>query len=299
MNRCVQSLGALALALAAAGCSPDASYVPEPTQLEHRLRALKTTYYEYEPLDLVLVTTNPTARPRTLGLQERGGTIVLHELRDNDQASWRPIPIEQDVVPQQVMPGETVDLLLSDPTGRVRLTRPGTWALSYRFFQQTGAREKLIFATADLHLQCVAQPLNLPAGTPEDVADAIKALAAAPAHVYASQYPSWTKVNSNEAMDRLRAMGDRAAPALLANLDHYRIRPAVIQLLADLRYAPAVPRLLERLKMNEGTQDRLILTALAAITGLPRGLEYYTYWDRPETKEDALAAYRAWTGQRR
>ena len=89
-------------------------------------------------------------------------------------------------------------------------------------------------------------------------------------------------------------MGDRAAPALLANLNHYRIRPAVIQLLADLKYAPAVAPLISLLRMNEGTQDRLILSALAHITGHPKGFEFYSHWGEMETKEDALRAYREW-----
>jgi hypothetical protein len=287
-------LAAAGLALAIAGCDAGPILVVDQDPLTHRLRPLKDSYYEYEPLDFVLVTVNDTPRTRNLGLQDRGAYLVLHEVADNDEAAWRQVPLEQDVVGQQVLPGETVLLRLGDLTGGARLTTPGTWVACYRYFQETGARRKFLFTTGDVRLQCVPQPLVLPENTPADVAQAIKALAVAPAHDYLSQFPSWTKVNYSEPMRRLREMGDRAAPALLANLGHYRIRPAVIQVLADMKCRAAAPQLIALLHMDDSVQDHLILTALATLTGLPKGLDYYSHWDQIETKEEALAAYRAW-----
>lgn len=287
-------MAAAGLALALAGCETSATLLSDQDQLTHRLRSLKDSYYEYEPLDLILVTVNETPQTRVLGLQDQGGYLVLHEIIDNDEVSWRPMPVEQDVVGQQVLPGEAVDLRLSDPSDRVRLASPGTWVVSYRYFQEVGARRRFRFMTADIRILCVPQPVSLPELTPPDVAAAIKALAVAPAHEYLSMFPSWTKVNYSEPMRRLREMGDRAAPALLANLGNYRIRPAVIQVLADIKCRAAMPPLFSLLKMDDSVQDRLILTALATLTGLPKGLDFYSHWDQFETKEEALAAYKAW-----
>jgi hypothetical protein len=288
-------LAALALAAASAGCTPEMSWSPQPEALTHRLRTLKDTCFEYEPLEFTLVTVNNSSEPRNLGIQDQGGYLVIHEITDNDEISWRPIPVEQDVTGQQIMPGETVDLRVSDLTGKARLTKPGTWIVSYRYFQETGSRQRLLFATPDLHLRCVDQALVVPAGTPAEVSEALQALTTAPAHAYISQYPAWTEVNRSEPMQRLLALGNRAAPALMANLDNYRLRPAIIQVLTDLRYGPAIPRLISMLRMNDSVQDRLILTALGKITGIPKGFEYYTNWSQSEVKEAALAAYRAWS----
>ena len=284
---------AAALATALAGCGTGMPLSPDEGQLVRRLQSVKDTYWEYEPLDLLLVTVNNTDKPQPLGLQERGGYLVVHEITDNDEILWRPIPVTQDVAAQQVMPGETVDLRLG-LAGRAAPTRPGTWVVSYRYYPQAGERRKVVFVTQDIFVQCVRQGLVVPPGTPADVTAALAALLDAPAHDYLSRFPAWTQVNDGDAMRRLRAMGDRAAPALLANLNHYRIRPAVIQLLADIKYAPAVPALIYLLRMNDGTQDRLILSALAHVTGHPKGFEFYTHWGEMETKEDALRAYRTW-----
>ena len=289
MNR----LALAAVLTLAAGCGGVMPLNPDEGQFVRRLQSAKDSYWEYEPLELVLVTVNNTGNPQPLGLQDRGGYLLLHELTDNDEVLWRPIPVEQDVVAQQVMPGETVDIRVG-PTGQAVPTRPGTWVVTYRYYPEAGARRRLLFVTRDIFVQCARQPLAVPEGTPADVASTLTALAAAPAHQYASRFPSWTRVNYSEPMSRLKAMGQRAAPALMANLNHYRIRPAVIQLLGDLHYAPAVAPLISLLRMNEGTQDRLILSALATLTGHPKGLEFYTRWGEMETKEDALRAYREW-----
>ena len=157
-----------------------------------------------------------------------------------------------------------------------------------------GPSPRPTLATRELLLQCVPQAINVPAGTPPEVADALKELAAGPAHQYVSVFPAWTRINRTATMAKLLAQGDRAVPALLANLNNYRLRPAVIQLLGDLNCKPAVPRLLALLRMDDSTQDRLILSSLATLTGHPKGLEFYNTWSTVDGKENALAAYRAW-----
>jgi hypothetical protein len=296
-----QSLAAaltVAGALILAGCGEFIPPSPDEGQFVRRLQSAKDIYGEYEPLDLLLVTQNNTSKPKPLGLQDRGGYLVLHEITDNDQALWRPIPVDQDVVAQQVMPGETVDLRIAAGAGAV-LTRPGTWVVSYRYYPEAGGRRRVAFATQDIFVRCAPQPVALPQGAPADVADAMKALALAPAHEYSSRFPAWTRVHYSEPMNRLLAMGPRVAPALLVNLNNYRLRPAVIQLLGDLRYAPAAPYLLALLQMNDSTQDRLVLSALATLTEHPRRLDFYSRWSEPEIKEEALRAYREWTAQNR
>jgi hypothetical protein len=288
----------VALALVLAGCGTGMSLSADEGQLARRLKSVKTSYYEYEPLDVVLITDNSTNKPQPLGLQDEGGYLVLHEITDNDQATWRPIPVEQDVVAQRILPGETVDVRLR--AGRAAApTRPGKWAVSYRYYPDAGARRRLVFATEDIFVQCVPQPLAIPADTPPDVLAALESLRTAPPPEYSSQFPAWTRVNPSAPMARLKALGNRAGPALVTNLAHHRIRPAVIQLLADLKYRPAVTPLLDMLQMNNGVQDRLILSALASVTEHPKGFEFYSRWNKIEIKEDAVRAYRDWAATNR
>lgn len=288
-------LWAIAAGLAlAAGCTPTDVWIPEKDQLTYRVQSAKDAIYEYEPLNLTLVAVNNTAAPKRFDLPEHGGALLLHHIKDNDEVFWRTIPVEPDVVGQQVMPGESVDVPLGDLSGRARLEGPGTWVVLYRYSRRMGPGKTAGATTRELFLQCVPQPLNLPAGTPPEVAGAMRELAAGPPHQYVSMYPAWTTANPTDAMGKLVRMGDPAAPALLANLNHYRIRPAVIQLLGDLKHKPAVPALLSLLQMDDSTQDRLILSSLATLTRIPKGFDLYSNWSTAEGKEAALAAYRAW-----
>ncbi|HUT59142.1 MAG TPA: hypothetical protein VNA25_14940 [Phycisphaerae bacterium] len=290
------ALAAIALSLLpAAGCHPGEPVSYERGELSRRLVSFAGAYCEYEPLRLALAVTNRSSEPVDIDLAQTSVCLIVHHITDNDEVLWRPIPLALWTTPRRIAPGETVDLKLSAPAEQARLTRPGRWVAVCKCYRQAAGARELLFATDEIILRCRAQPLTIPPGTGEEVVAFLRKLAAAEAHHYVSRYPAWTSVAQSDPMVLLLGLGDKAGPALVANLGHHRIRPAVIQLLADMRYAAAVPQLLDMLQLDDGTQDRLILTALARITGHPKGFEFYSRWSKIETKEEALGAYRAWT----
>lgn len=290
---------ALGLLVAATGCTPSAAPQWQPDGLAYRLRTLKDVYFEYEPLDLTLIATNPSLKALPMPLTDSGGTVIIHKITDNDEVAWKPREVAQGIVGEDVMPGEVVDIRLTDRQGLIHLSAPGTWVVQYRFFHNGGRNNRLYVSTENIFLQCAPQPLSLPADTPKPVADAMTELLSAPAWDFISHRPAWTQVNYSEPMRKIAALGPAALPALLANINHYKIQPAVIQILADMKAAPAVPKLLGLLAMDDRLLDSLALTALAKITENPKGFDYYTHWSDGEVQKQALAAYRLWWAKNR
>ncbi len=294
MNRTVL-LAALGLLVTAAGCTPTSSASYEPEGLVYRLRALKDVYYEYEPLELTLIVTNAGLKAAPMPLTEEGGTVIVRKMTDNDELSWKPRPVTQAVAGEDVMPGEIVDIRLTDRQGQVHMSATGSWAVQYRCQGEGGPKRRIYVSTSDLLLQCAPQPLVIPADTPKPVADALNELMAAPARDFISRRPAWTQVNYSQPMTKLKSLGEAAVPALLANLNHYKIQPAVIQILSDLKCRQAVPRLLNMLQMDDRLSDAQILTALHTITECPKGFDYYTNWlHDAEMQKQAVAWYRNW-----
>jgi hypothetical protein len=137
-------------------------------------------------------------------------------------------------------------------------------------------------------------PVKIPNGTEGGVAAALRELHRCPDSGFESSRPGWSSVRYNEAMEDLKRFGQAAAPALLANIDNYRIQLAVIQVLGDLRVEEAVPELVERLWMEDCFHDSLIVAKLANITGHPEGYGFHRRWFDEAVRVKPVATYKQW-----
>ena len=108
------------------------------------------------------------------------------------------------------------------------------------------------FPVAATLVSCAGPALTKtnPSDDASDVKTVMKALHDAPSPVwhYGARPGGAHVLEYNEPMKRLRAIGDRAVPILIANLDDENVRYQCVQILGDIRARKAVPKLLAMMK---------------------------------------------------
>ncbi|NLW86083.1 MAG: hypothetical protein GXY38_04350 [Planctomycetes bacterium] len=282
----------LVVAALAVGCTPTGGMLARQG-LEYRLHSVRDEYFEYQPLDLVLVIQNSPDRERALPVADEGGKVLIRKCLDNDPVGWEFRPVTISGAPQALAAGQTLYARLGDPTGHVRLPGVGQWIVSYDFHEADAPKAPPVVSTRGLYLRAVKQPLVIPVSTPQVVQELLTELSASPPRIFVSNFPAWTEMVVTPTMQAIEAQGDAAVDALLANLEHYALQPLIIQMLADMRAERATPYLEALLlKRGQGLQvERLIITALGRITRNPEVFNIYSRWPHEEARKQAAEVF--------
>lgn len=274
------------------GCTPATGMVPR-YGLAYRLHTMHDEYYEYQPLDLVLVVANAPDRPRSVPVGEEGGQANIRRSLNADKVEWISLPVVTSSLPEGLSPGQTLYARIGDPTGRLHLPGTGTWIVNYDFHDADTPTAEAVVSTREIYLRAIRQPVNIPSGTPARVEQLLVEMAQTPPRTFIGNYPAWTALATTPQMEELARIGDDAFDALVANLDHYALRPAVIQILGDMASARAV-RLLTALLWREDTGlqiQRLVLTSLGRIVRHPESFTIYSRWPREDARRLAQQVY--------
>ena len=259
--------------------------------ISYTLRSETKTYFVGQPFRLTLHVKNLSQSKRILPpVLNAGYRIGVRGPGDSEHHQvFGVLEVEEN---RDLLPGASRAIELPRSL-RDRCFTPGTNELQYCYFgtQSKGGPK---WVTPPITITCLEQPLVIPKGTDERVKAALRKLKDSPKVGISSGRPGWTAVSYTEPMKQLSALGKLAVPALLANVNNYAIGMPIIQLLGDMKVKQAVPLLLDRLWMQDGPHDSLIIATLAEITEHPDGYRFHRHWFDKKTQEAAVRAYRDW-----